>query len=44
MSQSGWLRNLEIAGQYRALPVRIAGTRRQPPEPWEVSRLMDEWG
>jgi len=32
------------AGQYRALPVRIAGTRHQPPDPWEVSRLVDEWG
>ena len=31
------------AGQYRALPVRIVGTDHQPPEAWQVPRLMDEW-
>lgn len=34
----------EEAGQYRKLPVRIAGSGHQPPDPWEVSRLMAEWG
>ena len=32
------------AGQYRTLPVRIAGAGYQPPEAWQVPRLMDEWG
>ncbi len=34
----------ESAGQYRNLPVRIAGAAHQPPGAWEVPRLMDEWG
>jgi Fic family protein len=34
----------ESAGQYRNLPVRIAGTAYQPPDAWEVPRLMSEWG
>ena len=34
----------ESAGQYRNLPVRIAGSTHQPPEAWEVSRLMSDWG
>jgi Fic family protein len=34
----------ESAGQYRSLPVRIAGASHQPPDPWEVPRLMTEWG
>jgi Fic family protein len=33
----------ESAGQYRNLPVRIAGTHYQPPDAWEVPRLMNEW-
>jgi Fic family protein len=32
------------AGQYRTLPVQIAGTGYQPPEAWEMPRLMSEWG
>ncbi len=32
------------AGQYRELPVRIAGAAHTPPESWEVTRLMMEWG
>ncbi|MFQ6014342.1 MAG: Fic family protein [Anaerolineae bacterium] len=32
------------AGQYRQLPVRIVGTTHQPPDSWEVPRLMQEWG
>lgn len=32
------------AGQYRSLPVRIAGARHQPPDAWEISHLMAEWG
>jgi len=34
----------ESAGQYRNLPMRIAGAAHQPPDAWEVSRLMAEWG
>ena len=34
----------ENAGQYRNLVVRIAGAIHEPPEPWEVGRLMAEWG
>jgi len=32
------------AGQYRNVPVQIVGAAHQPPDPWEVPRLMDEWG
>ena len=31
------------AGQYRTLPVRIAGSSYQPPEAWQVTQLMEEW-
>jgi Fic family protein len=31
------------AGQYRSVPVRIVGAAHQPPEAWEVSRLITEW-
>lgn len=31
------------AGQYRNLPVHIAGARHQPPESWEISLLMAQW-
>jgi len=34
----------EQAGQYRNLSVRITGTVHQPPDAWEVPRLMSEWG
>lgn len=34
----------ENAGQYRDLPVRIMGAVHTPPEAWEISSLMDEWG
>jgi Fic family protein len=34
----------ENAGQYRSLPVRIAGGSHQPPEAWEVPHRMAEWG
>jgi Fic family protein len=34
----------ENAGQYRSLPVRIAGAPIQPPEAWDIQRLMNEWG
>jgi Fic family protein len=34
----------ETAGQYRNLPVRIAGSEYQPPDAWQVSQLMDDWG
>ena len=32
----------EQAGQYRQLPVRIGGAGHEPPESWEVPRLMQE--
>lgn len=32
------------AGQYRRLPVRIAGADHQPPESWLVPQLVSEWG
>ena len=32
------------AGQYRNLPVRIAGSVHQPPDSWEVPHLMGDWG
>ena len=32
------------AGLYRNLPVQLAGSTHQPPDGWEVSRLMSEWG
>lgn len=31
------------AGQYRSLPVRIAGARHQPPDSWEIPALMTSW-
>lgn len=31
------------AGQYRTLPVRIAGAAHQPPEAWRVPELMESW-
>lgn len=34
----------ENAGNYRQLPVRIAGATHQPPEAWELTRLMTAWG
>lgn len=33
----------ESAGQYRNLPVSIAGAPHQPPEPWQVPGLMEKW-
>jgi Fic family protein len=33
----------EQAGQYRQLPVRIAGSAHQPAEAWQVAGLMDDW-
>lgn len=34
----------ENAGKYRQVTVRIAGTEHEPPDAWEVPRLMNEWG
>jgi len=34
----------ENAGQYRTLPVRIAGAAYRPPDAWEVPHRMSEWG
>ena len=34
----------ENAGQYRSLPVRIAGAPIQPPEVWDIQRFVNEWG
>jgi Fic family protein len=33
----------DSAGQYRHLPVRIAGSAHTPPDAWEVERLMLAW-
>lgn len=33
----------ESAGQYRNLPVRIGGSRHQPPEAWKIPALMTDW-
>lgn len=33
----------DSAGQYRNLPVRIAGSAHHPPEAWEVPSLMTSW-
>lgn len=33
----------ENAGQYRKLPVRIAGSAHTPPEAWVLDQLMQEW-
>jgi Fic family protein len=33
----------DSAGQYRTLPVRIAGSTHHPPDTWEVSQLMTDW-
>jgi Fic family protein len=33
----------QAAGQYRTLPVRIAGADHHPPESWLVPQLMSEW-
>lgn len=33
----------DSAGQYRNLPVRIAGSTHQPPEAWEVPHQMTNW-
>ena len=33
----------QTAGNYRQLPVRIAGAAHTPPDAWEVERLMVEW-
>jgi Fic family protein len=34
----------EEAGQYRKLPVGIAGADHQPPDAWQVPQLMHDWG
>lgn len=34
----------ENAGQYRQLPVRIAGSTHEPPPAWDISAQMDDWG
>ncbi len=34
----------ENAGQYRKTEVRIAGANHVPPEAWEISQRMTEWG
>ena len=33
----------ENAGQYRNLPVLIAGTEHRPPDAWQIPSLMDGW-
>lgn len=34
----------ENAGQYRQLPVRIAGSTHEPPPAWDITAQMDDWG
>ena len=34
----------EEAGQYRRVPVTIAGADHRPPEAWQVPQLMVDWG
>ena len=36
--------NDESAGQYRNMPVRIAGSTHEPPSSWDIPMLMDAWG
>lgn len=31
------------AGQYRNIPVRIAGSSHEPPPAWEIPALIDDW-
>jgi len=33
----------ENAGQYRQLPVRIAGAAHEPPPAWEIAARMSDW-
>lgn len=30
------------AGRYRSLPVAISGSRHEPPQPWQVPKLMED--
>ena len=32
------------AGKYRSVPVLISGSRHTPPQPWQVPKLMEEFG
>lgn len=32
------------AGRYRSVPVRISGSRHEPPQPWAVPKLMEDYG
>jgi hypothetical protein len=34
----------ENAGQYREVPVRIAGSTHEPTPPWDIPAQMDDWG
>lgn len=33
----------ENAGRYRKVPVRISGSRHEPPQPWQLDKLMEEY-
>lgn len=33
----------DSAGQYRNMPVRIAGSSHEPPPAWKIPPLMDDW-
>ena len=32
----------ENAGKYRSVPVSISGSRHEPPQPWQVPKLMED--
>jgi len=32
----------ENAGKYRSVPVAISGSRHEPPQPWQVPKLMED--
>ncbi len=34
----------ENAGRYRQVPVRISGSRHEPPQPWDLIQLMQDYG
>ncbi len=33
----------ENAGRYRNVPVRISGSKHEPPQPWQLDKLMEDY-